>query len=218
MQANFNVVPEKYIYGITGFYPSEAGAVRSIRFPTFLVRFNLRLSLFREEKLCIRILLNISCLVFMRTSHLNQFGRRRILRLESELQERIEFTTIRVLARILQPTSCWRLYGEQGRNLLVIITTPVIVIEIQNLLPPTCDLYRTRISYSGNWASDPTCVKNIKKIYYMYRLLRDKRSWIHFFIFLKCDGILFSTPKGAFCELVLCNLNSQTICRLIKNS
>ena len=177
MQASFYVVAEKYIYGITGFtpliqqgqsgkvrrvrrvripflrstfLPSEAGAVRSIRFPTFFVRFNLRLSLFREEKLCIRILLNISCLVFMRKSHLNQFGRRRILRLESELQERIEFTTIRVLARMLQPTSCWRLYGEQGRNLLVIITTPVIVIDIQNLLPPTCDLYRTRISYSGN--------------------------------------------------------------------
>ena len=125
--------------------PSEAGAVRSIRFPTFFVRFNLRLSLFREEKLCIRILLNISCLVFMRKSYLNQFGRRRILRLESELQERIEFTTIRVLARMLQPTSCWRLYSDP-----VIITTPVIVIDIQNLLPPTCDLYRTRISYSGN--------------------------------------------------------------------
>lgn len=201
------------------FLPIEAGAVRSIRFPTFFVRFNLRLSLFREEKLCIRILLNISSLVFMRKSHLNQFGRRRSLRLESELQERIEFTTIRVLARMLQPTSCWRLYGEQGWNLLVIITTPDIVLDIQNLLPPTCDLYRTRISYSGNWASDPTCVKNIKKIYYMYRLLRDKGSWIHFFIiFLKCDGILFSTPKGAFCELVLCKLNSQTIRRLIKNS
>lgn len=198
------------------FLPSEAGAVRSIRFPTFFVRFNLRLSLFREEKLCIRILLNISCLVFM--SHLNQFGRRRILRLESELQERIEFTTIPVLARMLQPTSCWRLYGELGRNLLVIITTTVIVIDIQNLLPATCDLYRTRISYSGNWASDPTCVKNIKKINYMYRLLCDERSWIHFFIFLKCDGILFSTPKGAFCALLLCNLNSQTICRLMKNS
>ena len=174
--------------------PSEAGAVRSIRFPTFFVRFNLRLSLFREEKLCIRILLNISCLVFMRKSHLNQFGRRRILRLESELQERIEFTTIRVLARMLQPTSCWRLYGEQGRNLLVIITTPVIVIDIQNLLPPTCDLYRTRISYSGNWASDPTCVKNIKKIYYMYRLLRDKRSWIHFLIFF-LNAIEFSSQR-----------------------
>lgn len=133
------------------FLPSEAGAVRSIRFPTFFVRFNLRLSLFREERLCIRILLNISCLVFMRKSHLNQFGRRRILRLESELQERIEFTTIRVLARMLQPTSCWRLYmASRGRNLLAVITTPVIVIDIQNLLPPTCDLYRTRISYSGN--------------------------------------------------------------------
>ena len=56
-------------------------------------------------------------------------------------------------ARMLQPTSCWRLYGEQGRNLPVIITTPItisIVVDIQNLLPPTCDLYRTRISYSGN--------------------------------------------------------------------
>lgn len=200
------------------FLPSEAGAVRSTRFPTFFVRFNLRLSLLREEKLCIRILVNISCLVFMRKSHLNQFGKKRILRLESELQERIEFTTIRVLARMLQPTSCWRLYGELGRNLLVIITTTVIVIDIQNLLPPTCDLYRTRISYSGNWASDPTWVKNIKKINYMYRLFCDERSWIHFFIFLKCDGILFSTPKGAFCALLLCNLNSQTICRLMKNS
>ena len=30
------------------FLPSEAGAVRSIRFPTFFVRFNLRLSLLRE--------------------------------------------------------------------------------------------------------------------------------------------------------------------------
>ena len=58
------------------FLPSEAGAVRSIRFPTFFVRFNLRLSLFREEKLCIRILLNISCLVFMRKSHLNQFWKK----------------------------------------------------------------------------------------------------------------------------------------------
>ena len=58
------------------FLPSEAGAVRSIRFPTFFVRFNLRLSLFREEKLCIGILLNISCLVFMRKSHLNQFWKK----------------------------------------------------------------------------------------------------------------------------------------------
>ena len=39
-----------------------------------------------------------------------------------------------------------------------------------------------------------------------------------FLFCLKCDGILFSTPKGAFCALLLCNLNSQTICRLMKNS
>ena len=42
---------------------------------------------------------------------------------KSKLQVRIELTTLRVLVRMLQPLSYWRLYGVQGQNL--IITTPV---------------------------------------------------------------------------------------------
>ena len=41
-----------------------------------------------------------------------------------KLLVRIELTTLRVLVRMLLPLSNWTLYGDQGRNLIII--TPVI--------------------------------------------------------------------------------------------
>ena len=64
---------------------------------------------------------------------------------------RIKLTTLRVIVWTLQPLSYWRLYGEQGRNL--IITTPVIEDCIRDFLEIRCPP-----AYNGNY--DDMTVKN----------------------------------------------------------
>ena len=78
----------------------------------------------------------------------------RKLRKNSELQVRIKLTTLWVLFCTLQPLSYRRLYGEQGRN-FIIITTPVIEDCIRDFLEISCPP-----AYDGNY-HDMT-VKNWK--------------------------------------------------------